>query len=172
MDSPLPASVPSARARWWRKRHKFTRRDWTGDTLITIALGLAIVAGVVFPWANDDNGHQVNLSLTKPETIRPALATGWGVAVLCLGITVLVLGASMLALGPRRFAAPCGALIAAAGVAVVVVAFRAAAPMAPYVTPGLGIYIDVLAGTLAVPTGFTVATVGCLLATGPAETAP
>jgi hypothetical protein len=172
MDSPLPARAQPAKATRWRERHKFTRCDWIGDALITIAAGLVIVAGVVLPWANDDNGHQVNLSLTKPETIRPALATDWGVIVLCLGIAVFALGALMLALGPRRLAAPCGAMIAAAGVTVVVVAFRAAAPMAPYHTPGLGIYIDVLAGILVVPTGFTVSVVGCLLAAETTETAP
>jgi hypothetical protein len=172
MDSLHPASVQPAKEARWRKRHSFTRRDWIGDTLLTIAAGLVIVAGVVLPWANDDNGHQVNLSLSKPETIRPALATDWGVAVLILGIAILALGALMLALGPRRLAAPCGAMIVAAGVAVVVVAFRAAAPMAPFYAPGIGIYIDVLAGILVVPTGFTVAVVGSLLAAEATETAP
>ncbi len=153
-----------------RRRHGFTKRDWIGDCLITIAGGLVIVAGVVLPWANDDAGHQVNLSLTKPEAIRGALETDWGIAVLILGIAVFALGALMLALGPRRLAAPCGATIAVAGVAVVVVAFRAAAPMAGFFKPGLGIYIDVLAGILLVPTGFAVAVVGYILAAEASET--
>ena len=163
-DSPHTASAPVAKEAWWRKPPGFTRRDWTGDCLITIAAGLVIVAGVVLPWANDDTGHQVNLSLTKPDAIKGALATDWGIIVLVLGVVVFALGALMLARGPRRLAAPCGAVIAAAGVAVVVVAFRAAAPMAGLFKPGLGIYVDVLAGILLVPTGFAVAVVGYVLA--------
>jgi hypothetical protein len=170
MDFPHPTSTPATNEARWRKRRGFTRRDWIGDCLITIAAGLVIVAGVVLPWANDDTGHQVNLSLTKPDAIRGALATDWGVIVLVLGIAVFALGALGLALGPRRrLAPPSGATIAAAGVAVVVVAFRAAAAMAG-LKPGLGIYIDVLAGILLVPTGFALAVVGYMLATGATET--
>jgi hypothetical protein len=145
------------------RRCRFTRRDWTGDCIITIAGGLVLLAGVVLPWANDDAGHQVNLSLTRPGSIRPALATDWGVTVLILGVAVLALGAMTLALGPKRLAVPCGAATAIAGVAVVAVDFRAAASMAPSFTPGLGIYIDVLAGILLVPTGFASAVVGHVL---------
>jgi hypothetical protein len=172
MDFLRPTSARATKETWWRKPPGFTRRDWTGDCLITIAAGLVIVAGVVLPWANDDAGHQVNLSLVKPDAIRPALATDWGVIVLALGVVVFALGTLMLALGPRRLAAPSGAVVAAAGVAVVVVAFRAAAPMAGLFKPGLGIYIDVLAGILLVPTGFALAVVGYLLAAEVNETTP
>ena len=164
MDSPQPTSAQATNATRRRRRYGFRRRDWIGDCLITIAAGLVIVAGVVLPWANDDTGHQVNLSLTKPEAIKGALATDWGIIVLVLGVVVFALGALMLARGPRRLAAPSGAVIAAAGVAVVVVAFRAAGPMAGLFKPGLGIYVDVLAGIVLVPTGFAVAVVGYVLA--------
>jgi hypothetical protein len=156
---------PFARRRAARRgRHPFTQRDWVGDCVITIVLGVALLAGVVLPWANDRTGHLVNLSLTKPDTTRAALETSWGVAVLALGIAVFSLGVLLLTLGPRRLAAPCGAAISAAGLVVIVVAFRAAAAMAGYHAPGLGIYIDVLAGILLVPTGFAAAVVGSLLA--------
>lgn len=146
-----------------RRPHPFTARDWTGDCLLTMAGGLALLGGVVLPWANEATRHQVNLSLTRPDTILPALATDWGVAVLILGVAVFAMGAAMLAFGPRHLAVPCGAATAIAGVAVVAVAFRAAAPMAPYFKPGLGIYIDVLAGILLVPTGYAAAVVGYVL---------
>lgn len=146
-----------------RKRYRFSRRDWIGDCLITIAGGAVILAGVILPWANDDSGHQVNLSFTKPDAIKSALGTDWGMAVLGLGFVVFTLGVLMLVLGPRRLAVPSGTAITVAGVAVVIVAFRAAAAMAGYYKPGLGIYIDVLAGILLVPTGFAAAVVGYLL---------
>jgi len=165
MNPRHPESARATVEARWRKPHGFTRRDWTGDCIITIAAGLVIVAGVALPWANDDTGHRVNLSLVKPDAIRPALATDWGVIVLALGVVVFALGTLMLALGPRRrLAAPSGAAVAAAGVAVIVVAFRAAGPMAGFYKPGLGIYIDVLAAILLVPTGFALAVVGYLLA--------
>jgi hypothetical protein len=164
MDPGHATTADAARTPRWRRRRPFTRRDWLGDCLITIAAGLVITAGVFLPWANADTGRQVNLSPTKPDTILPALATGWGVWVLVLGLTVLVAGALLLALGPRRLAVVCGPVIAVAGVVVVLTCQRAAAPMAGFFRPGLGIYIDVLAGVLLVPIGFAVAVVGYLLA--------
>lgn len=137
----------------WRKRKGFTRRDWVGDCLITITAGLVVVVGVFLPWANDDRGHQVNLSLTKSDAIVSALATGWGVGALLLGLAVLTLGLLSLVMGPRRLSVVSGAAIAVAGVIVIVVAQRAAVPMAGFFKPGLGIYVDVLAGVLLVPTG-------------------
>lgn len=159
-DSPTAAAPSSPDGR----RCRFSRRDWTGDCLITIFGGAVILAGVVLPWANDDTGHHVNLSLTRPDAIKSALGTDWGIAVLGLGLGVLVLGVLMLALGPRRLAVPSGTAITLAGIAVVVVAFRAAAAMAGLYKPGLGIYIDVLAAIVLVPTGFAAAVVGYLLA--------
>ena len=44
------------------KRRGFSRADWVGDGVVTVALGLAVVAGVFLPWANYSTGHDVNLS--------------------------------------------------------------------------------------------------------------
>ena len=118
MNPRHPESARATVEARWRKPHGFTRRDWTGDCIITIAAGLVIVAGVALPWANDDTGHRVNLSLVKPDAIRPALATDWGVIVLALGVVVFALGTLMLAailLVPTGFAlAVVGYLLAGA----------------------------------------------------------
>jgi hypothetical protein len=144
-------------------RRGFSRADWTGDGLVTIALGLAVVAGVFLPWANLSSGHDVNLSPHAAVGVNGALATPWGLPVLAMAIIVVVIGVVMVAAAPVRLSIlPCLA-VAAAGLGIALVCFAASRHIWDPLRPGLGLYVDVLGGILLVPTGLAASMVASIL---------
>jgi len=151
-------------------RRGFSRADWTGDGLVTIALGLAVAAGVFLPWANLSSGHDVNLSLHAATGVNGALATPWGLPVLLMAALIVVVGLVMVVAAPLRLSVlPCLA-VAAAGVGITLVSVSAGWHIWDPLRPGLGMYIDVLGGVLLVPTGLASAMVAAIL-TSPATMA-
>ena len=148
-------------------RRGFSRADWVGDGIVTIALGLAVVLGVFLPWANLSTGHDVNLSLHSAVGVNGALATPWGLPVLALGVVVVVVGVVMVAAAPLKLSVlPCLA-VSVAGLGITLVGFTAAWHVWEPLRPGLGLYVDVLGGILLVPTGLASAMVAGIL-TSPA----
>ena len=88
------------------KRHGFSRTDWVGDGIVTVMLGLAVLAGVFLPWANYSTGHDVNLSAHSSPGINGALATQWGLPVLGLAALVVVVGVAMIVSRPLKLSVP------------------------------------------------------------------
>jgi len=148
-------------------RRGFSRADWIGDGVVTIALGLTVVLGVFLPWANTSTGHDVNLSPHAAVGVNGALATPWGLPVLALAIVVVVVGLVMVVAAPLRLSVlPCLA-VTAAGLGITLVSVTAGWHIWEPLRPGLGMYIDVLGGILLVPTGLASAMVAGIL-TSPA----
>ena len=148
-------------------RRGFSRADWIGDGIVTVALGLAVALGVFLPWANVSTGHDVNLSLHGAVGVNGALATPWGLPVLALAVVVVVVGAVMVVVAPLKLSVlPCLA-VSVAGLGVTLVSFSAAWHIWDPLRPGLGLYLDVLGGILLVPTGLASAMVAGIL-TSPA----
>ena len=144
-------------------RRGFSRADWIGDGIVTIALGLAVVLGVFLPWANLSTGHDVNLSLHAAAGVNGALATPWGRPVLALALVVVVVGVVMVVAAPLKLSVlPCLA-VAAAGIGITLVSVSAGWHIYDPLRPGLGMYLDVLGGLLLVPTGLASAMVAGIL---------
>ena len=145
-------------------RRGFSRADWVGDGVVTLALGGVVVAGVFLPWANTSTGHDVNLSPRAALGINAALATPWGLPVLVLALAVVAVGAVMVLLRPasRLAALPCLG-VSAAGLAITLVCFSAGWHVWDPLRPGLGLFVDTLGGILLVPTGLASAMVACVL---------
>ena len=103
-------------------RRGFSRADWVGDGIVTVALGGVVMAAVFLPWANVSTGHDVNLSPRATPGINSALATPWGLPVLALAAIVVVVGLAMIAGRPIRLSVlPCVAVsLAGLGVTLVV----------------------------------------------------
>lgn len=90
---------------------RLTRRDWLGDSVLTVLAGLALAASLALPWANVRlPGSNVSYALSKPPDINGALATPWGPPVAVIAAVVIALGLAMLALGTRRLAWLAGVL--------------------------------------------------------------
>jgi hypothetical protein len=144
-------------------RRGFSRADWVGDGIVTLALGAAVAAGVFLPWANLSTGHDVNLSPRATLGVNAALATPWGLPVLALACAVVAVGLVMPLLLPSRWAAaPCLG-VSAAGLAITLLCFSAGWHVWEPLRPGLGLFIDTLGGILLVPTGLAAAMVACVL---------
>ncbi len=138
-----------------------------GDGIVTVILGLAVLAGVFLPWANYSTGHDVNLSVHSSAGINGALATPWGLPVLGLAGLVVVVGLVMIVRRPIRLSIlPCFA-VSLAGVAITMVCFTAGWHIYDPMRPGLGLYVATLGGILLVPTGLASAMVAYVL-TSPA----
>jgi hypothetical protein len=149
------------------RRRGFSRADWVGDGMVTVLLGLAVVAGVFLPWANYSTGHDVNLSAHSSPGINGALATQWGLPVLALAALVVVVGVAMMVRRPLKLSVlPCLG-VSLAGVAITMVCFSAGWHIYDPMRPGLGLYAATLGGILLVPTGLASAMVAYIL-TSPA----
>ena len=153
------------------KRPRRLRRDWIGDSILTIVAGVVLLASVFLPWVNEDVRGWVNFSLSRADGFNAALQTKWGVPALCLAVAVLVIGIAMLVTRPRLHSIVLGFAVAACGIAVFGVAQDAAAHIG-YLSPGLGMYLTTLVGVLLVPIGLAAAAVAWLLRRAPATTAP
>ena len=145
----------------------FSRADWVGDGVVTVVLGLVVIAGVFLPWANVSTGREVNLSAHAARGINVALATPWGLPVLALAALVVVAGVSMTVCRPLRlWVVPCLG-VSLAGLAMTLVCFSAGWHVWEPLRPGLGLYLATLGGILLMPTGLASAMVAYIL-TSPA----
>lgn len=149
------------------KRHGFSRADWVGDGVVTVVLGLVVVAGVFLPWANVSTGHDVNLSAHATRGIKVALATPWGLPVFALAALVVIVGLAMIVRRPVKLSMlPCLG-VSLAGLAIMLVCFSAGWHVWDPLRPGLGLYAATLGGILLMPTGLASAMVAYIL-TSPA----
>ena len=143
---------------------RLTRKDWTGDAVLTIAGGAVCLVAVFLPWANVEGPGVLSYGLTHPDSVRGLLQTQWGLPALGLALAVLLLGVLMLVLGPGRAGVALGLLTAAAGVAVVLVARDATSAAYSWTTQaGLGAVVTLFTGVLLVPIGLSSAAVACAL---------
>ena len=130
-------------------RLRLTRKDWTGDAVLTVVGGGVCLAAVYLPWANTEGAGLVNYGLTYPDTVRGVLQTQWGLPALSLALAVSVVGVLMLVIGPGRL-----------GVAIVLVARDGTAAAYGRTTQaGLGALVTLFAGVLLVPIGLASAAV-------------
>ena len=153
-------------AAWTRAaiaKSRISRRDWVGDAVLTLLAAAAGLAGVFLPWANGQNGGDVNFSLRQAPGILPALQTSWGQHALLAAGAVLIVGVVMLWAGPRRATAPLGLVSAVAGAVFVISSLNANEAMMPLFKPGIGLYVTLLTGILLVPIGIASAMVGGIL---------
>lgn len=150
------------------RKVRLLRRDWIGDGVLTLIAGVVLVAAVFVPWVNEDRPGWVNYSLTKPAGIYGVLQTHWGAPALGLACAVLALGLVMTITRPRRWSAALGAAVVACGIAVAGVASDAAAHIG-FMSPGVGMYLTMLAGVLLVPIGAAAALVAWFIARGMAS---
>jgi hypothetical protein len=144
------------------RQPRLLRRDWIGDGVLTLLAGAVLVVAVFLPWANEDRPGQVNYSLSMPDGINGILGTQWGAPALVLALAVVCLAVFITVTTPRRFSFVLGVLVAACGVAVIGVG-RDAASALGWWSPGLGMYLTVLAGVLLVPIGLAAALVAWIL---------
>jgi hypothetical protein len=144
---------------------RLTRKDWTGDAVLTLVGGAVCLVAVFLPWANTQGAGLMNWSLTHPDTVRGVLETPWGLPALGLALAVLIMGVLMLVLGPGRPGFALGLLTAAAGVAIALVSRDATAAAYGWTTQaGPGAVVTLFAGVLLVPIGLASAAVaGALL---------
>ena len=146
-------------------RQRLTRKDWTGDAVLTVVGGAVCLVAVFLPWANVEGPGVMSYGLTHPDSVRGVLQTQWGPPALGLALAVLLLGVLMLALGPGRAGVALGLLTAAAGVAIVLVGRGGASAAYGWTTQaGMGSVVTLFAGVLLVPIGLSSAAVaGALL---------
>jgi|GEM_PF-2360266 len=146
-------------------RLRLTRKDWTGDAVLTVVGGGVCLVAVFLPWANTEGAGLMNWSLTHPDTVRGVLETQWGLPALGFALVVLLLGVLMLVLGPGRSGVALGLLTTAAGVGIVLLARDATGAAYGLGTQaGPGAVITLFAGVLLVPIGLASAAVaGALL---------
>lgn len=142
---------------------RISRRDWTGDAVLTLVGGGAALAAVFLPWANTDHGGSFNAGLGKPAGIHGVLQTEWGWQALVLAALVVATGALMIVLGPRRYSIPAGVLVALAGVAMMAVASDAQSRMGFGIHAGIGLVVTLFAGLLLVPIGLASSAVAWVL---------
>ena len=117
-------------------RERLTRKDWTGDAMLTVVGGAVCLVAVFLPWANVEGPGVMSYGLTHPDSVRGVLQTQWGPPALGLALAVLLLGVLMLALGPGRAGVALGLLTAAAGVAIVLVGRGGASAVVRLDDPG------------------------------------
>ncbi len=148
-------------------RRGFSRADWVGDGVVTLALGLAVAVAVFLPWANVSTGKDVNLTLHAAPGVKSALATSWGLPVLALAALVVVVGVVMVVRRPVKLSIlPCLA-VGLAGLGITLVCFSAGWSIWDPMRPGLGLFVATLGGILLMPTGLASAMVAYIL-TSPA----
>jgi hypothetical protein len=150
------------------KKPRLLRRDWIGDSVLTIVAGTLLLASVFLPWVNDDAPGWVNFSLSKSNQFNGVLQTRWGVPALGLAAVVVVVGVLMLLTRPRKYSILLGVAVATCGIAVFGVAQDAAAHIG-YMSPGVGMYVTTLVGVLLVPIGLAASAVAWLLARAPMD---
>jgi hypothetical protein len=153
----------AARARAALAKSRISRRDWVGDAVVTLVAAAVGVIGVFLPWANGQNGGDVNFSLHQTPGISSAIHTAWGQHALLAAAVVILIGLIMLWAGPRRATAPLGLLSAVAGAVFVISSLHAHEAMMPLFKPGLGLYVTLLTGILLMPIGIASAMVGGIL---------
>ena len=154
------------------KQPRLLRRDWTGDAVLTIVCGVALVAAVFLPWANEDGKGFVNFSLRGATGLRRRAGHalgGAGAAARPGGRWSS--GTVMLLFPPRRFSWLLGAFVALLGVAVFFIAQDAAAHIG-FLDPGVGMYLTTLVGVLLVPIGLAAALVARFVSRAEREAAP
>jgi len=142
---------------------RISRRDWTGDAVLTLIAGGAALAAVFLPWANIDDGGSFNAGLGKSADINGILQTQWGWQALLLAVLVVGAGVLMITLGPRRHGLLIGVLVAAAGVGMIAVASDALNPMGFGIHAGLGLVVSLVAGLLLIPIGLASSAVAWVL---------
>jgi hypothetical protein len=144
-------------------KSRISRKDWVGDAVVTLAAAAAGLAGVFLPWANGQNGSDVNFSLRQAPGINSAVHTTWGQHALLAAAAVVIVGIVMLWAGPRRATAPLGLVSAVAGAIFVTSSLSAHDAMMPLFKPGIGLYVTLLTGILLIPIGIASAMVGGIL---------
>jgi len=143
---------------------RLTRRDWLGDAVLTLIAGAVLLASVFLPWANLEGDGVMDFGLTRDEGIRGVLETPWGLPALGLALAVLTMGAVMIVLGPGRIGIGLGVLIAAAGLAALLVARDATFAAYGFNTQaGLGVVITLFTGVVLIPVGLSAAAVAAAL---------
>jgi hypothetical protein len=141
-------------------RSRLTRKDWTGDAVLTLIGGAACLVAVFLPWANSENGRLMNYGLTHPDAIRGVLHTPWGLPALALALTVLAVGVLMLTMDSLRTGIALGLVTAAAGLGTVLLARHGTAAAYGWGTEaGLGAVLALFTGVLLVPIGLSSAAV-------------
>jgi len=142
---------------------RISRRDWTGDAVLTLVGGGTALAAVFLPWANADDGGTFNAGLGKPAGINGVLQTQWGWQALLLAVLVVAAGALMITLGPRRHSVVTGVLVAASGVTMMAVASDALDHIGLGMHAGIGLVVTIFAGLLLVPIGLASSAVAWVL---------
>ena len=141
----------------------FSRRDWIGDGVVTLAIGAVVLVAVFLPWANVSTGRDVNLSPHASAGVNGALATSWGLPVLALAVAVVVVGAVMIVTRPIKLSTlPCLA-VGLAGLGITLTCFSAGWHIWDPLRPGLGLFLATIGGILLVPTGLASAMVAYIL---------
>jgi hypothetical protein len=143
-----------------RRRHRFTRTDWTGYALLMIAGGAVGLVALFLPWANEYTDQFVNFSLAKPPEVAGVMQTKWGAPVLVAALATLAAAVLLLLLGPRRVSIAPSLVVVAAGAVYAMESVAAADSMIDLYRPGLGLYLTLLTGILLVPIGLASIAVG------------
>jgi hypothetical protein len=142
---------------------RISHRDWVGDAVVTLLAAAVALVGIFLPWANGQDGGEVNFSLRQAPGIHSAIQTPWGQHALWAAGAVVIVGIVMLWAGPRRATAPLGLVGAVAGAIFVTSCLHANDAMTPVLKPGLGLYVTLLTGILLIPIGIASAMVGAIL---------
>ena len=143
---------------------RLSRKDWTGDAVLTLIGGGICLIAVFLPWANVEGSGLMNFSVTHPDSVRGVLETQWGLPALGLALTVLLMGVLMLVLGPGRTGVGLGVVTAVAGVAIILVARDGTSAAYGFSTQaGLGSVTTLFTGILLVPVGVSSAAVAVAL---------
>ena len=141
-------------------RSRLTRKDWTGDAVLTLIGGAACLVAVFLPWANSENGRLMNYGLTHPDAIRSVLQTPWGLPALGLALIVLAVGVLMLTTDPLRAGIALGLVTAGAGLGTILLARHGIAAAYGWGTEGgVGGVLALFAGVLLLPIGLSSAAV-------------
>jgi hypothetical protein len=159
-------TITESLATWTRAaiaKSRISRKDWVGDAVVTLVAAAAGLTGAFLPWANGQNGGDVNFSLRQAPGIHSAVQTSWGQHTLLAAGAVLMVGIVMLWAGPRRATAPLGLVSAVAGAVFVISCLNAQEAMMPLFKPGIGLYVTLLTGILLIPIGIASAMVGGIL---------
>ncbi len=145
-------------------RLRLTRKDWTGDAVLTLVAGGVCLVSVFLPWANVDGPGLMSYGLTHPDSVKGVLETQWGPPALGLALLVLAMGVLMLVLGPGRVGIGLGLVTAASGVAILLVARDGTSAAYGWSTEaGLGAVLTLFAGVLIIPIGLSSAAVAAAL---------
>lgn len=131
--------------------------------MLAIVAGVVLVVALFLPWANKETDGDVNYALSKPRGLNGVLQTQWGWPALLIAVCVIILAVMMVARRPGRVGVLLGLALASGGVAAVAVASDAATSIGAGMSPGLGMYLTVLAGVLLAAIGIAAAMVAVVL---------